>query len=519
MYNIVIADDEQLECMVLRQSLEEYLGGRCFVRVATNGREAVETALSAEADLVIMDIEMPGMKGLEAARIISQKLPDCKIIMLTAYSEFKYAREAISFGSSEYLLKPCSDDDLHRALDRVLPQIDRRLAGEKEKARSMERIATLSSQIEEQIVLALMGGDINPEYIMAQMRTYGVEFCNGVFAILYASDTGNSKVADTALKSSPWPERIHPFLYRYDDRIYIVSVSSGEDVDSLAATMAHIASLSKTVGTLWGRPIFGGLGRSFSNLRYAQLSCFQAQTALGKCVSARPVCAYNEENESEPSEYADNPLINSILFGDVEEIGRVSSGLISALLAQQLDFEAVINRLNAYLAKIIQSLRRQTGFAIADIVINPDKGQADIESLIYNTASEVCKLTGHLSALMETKGAGNLQKVKSEIEKYVAMHYSEDLFLPGIAREINYSSAYFSRLFKQCFQCNFITYLTDVRIRAAKDLMQNTDKTIREIGEKVGYKDSNYFTKVFRKVEGVSPSEYRMLDASRDGVW
>ena len=83
---------------------------------------------------------------------------------------------------------------------------------------------------------------------------------------------------------------------------------------------------------------------------------------------------------------------------------------------------------------------------------------------------------------------------------------------------MNYSSAYFSKLFKQCFQRNFITYLTDVRIQAAGGLLQNTDLTIREIGENVGYKDPNYFPKVFRKVVGVSPSEYRENGASVLGL-
>jgi YesN/AraC family two-component response regulator len=97
----------------------------------------------------------------------------------------------------------------------------------------------------------------------------------------------------------------------------------------------------------------------------------------------------------------------------------------------------------------------------------------------------------------------------------VSQHYHEELFLPGVAREMNYSSAYFSKLFKQCFQRNFIHYLTDIRIQAAKDLMWNTELTIREIGEKVGYKDPNYFTKVFRKIVGESPSEYRETNHMR----
>jgi len=516
MYNIVIADDEQLERMVLRQALEEYLGDRCIVRVATNGREAVEAALLAGADLVILDIEMPGMKGLEAARIILQKLPHCKVIMLTAYSEFEYAREAISFGSADYLLKPCADEDLHRALDRILLQIDLHRAGEAEKEHSIERIQTLSLQIEEQIVRTVMGGHISPGYIIEQMKNYGVDFCNGVFAILYSTNIGSGKDVVSALKSSTWPEHIHSFLYCYDGKAYIVNVSDHKDVDCLAATSAQLTLLSGAAKTLWGRPLFGAIGKSFSNIQYAQLSCFQAQVALDKCTCDHPISIYDEESEAGSSKFTDNPIINSVLFGDVEEIGRVASSFVSSQFAQQLDFEAIISQLNLYLAQTVQSLRLQTGLKIPDIVISAVSEQMDMESLKHNIASRLCHLADQLLAQGETKDAGHLRKVKNDIEKYVAQHYREDIFLPGIAREMNYSSAYFSKLFKQCFQRNFITYLTDVRIQTAKDLIQNTDMTIREIGEKVGYKDPNYFTKVFRKVVGTSPSEYQANNVSQN---
>jgi len=515
-YNIVIADDEQLERMVLRQALEDYLGGRCIVRVAANGREAVEIALLAGADLAILDIEMPGMNGLEAARTILKKLPDCKIIMLTAYSEFEYARKAISLGSADYLLKPCADEDLHRALDRILIQIDRRRAGEVEKERSIERIQTLSTQIEEQIVRTVMGGHITPEYIIAQMKNYGVEFCNGVFAILYSNISSDKDIV-SALKSGVWPEHIHPFLYCYDGKVYIVNVSDHEDVDCSAVTAAQLTVLSGAARTLWGHPLFAAVGKRFSNIQYAQLSCLQAQIALGRCTSDHPI-SICEDGETEPSEFTDNPIINSVLFGDIEEICRVASSFVSSLFAQQLELEAIMSQLNFYLAKTVQSLRLQTGLPVSDIVIPMAAGQMDMEDLKQNVASRLCHLADQLLAQAEAKDAGQLQKVKGEIEKYVARHYHEDIFLPGIARAMNYSSAYFSKLFKQCFQRNFITYLTDVRIQAAKDMIQNTDMTIREIGEKAGYKDPNYFTKVFRKVVGTSPSEYREIGVSKNEI-
>lgn len=514
MYNIVVADDEQLERMVLRQSLEEYLGERCVIRMAANGREAVEATLLAEADIVIMDIEMPGMNGLEASRIITEKLPHCKIIMLTAYSEFDYAREAISFGSADYLLKPCADADLHLALDRVLAQIDQRRAGEEEKERSIERIDMLSSQIEEQIVRTVMGGHITPAYILEQMRIYGVDFQGGVFAILY--DPHSSGDIATALKNIDWLPQVHTFLYCYDGKVYIINVSSSNDIDITSLTALQLKKLSQAAKTLWGHPLFAAIGNGFSNIQNAQLSCFQAQFALSKCTCQHPVITYQDDSETEASQFTDHPIINCVLFGDIEEIGSVASGFVNNLFAQQLEFDVLISRLNYYMAKTVQSLRLQTGISIPDIIITAPEAPEDIDGLKHTVTSQLCHLSDRLMSHEETKDPAHLKKVKHDIEAYVSRHYHEDIFLPGIARAMNYSTAYFSKLFKQCFQRNFITYLTDMRIDAAKELIGNTDMTIREIGEKVGYKDPNYFTKVFRKATGINPSEYRQSSGEQN---
>ena len=100
-------------------------------------------------------------------------------------------------------------------------------------------------------------------------------------------------------------------------------------------------------------------------------------------------------------------------------------------------------------------------------------------------------------------------QVKFEIEEYMKANFKRDIFMQQVAYEMNYSIAHFCRLFKSCFNKNFVTYLTEMRIKAAKDLLMNPTVSIKSIGEKVGYKDSSHFTKAFKRILGVSPSEYR----------
>ena len=120
MYKILIADDEMIERKVLRKKLIDNFGDRCEIRVAENGREVVDKFGKDEADLLILDIEMPGMNGLEAARTIRDMGSDCNIIFLTAFNEFDYARQAISIHALEYLLKPCDEKELVLSVEEAM---------------------------------------------------------------------------------------------------------------------------------------------------------------------------------------------------------------------------------------------------------------------------------------------------------------------------------------------------------------------------------------------------------------
>ena len=504
MYHIVIADDEQLERMVLQQALEEHLGSGCVIRTAANGREAVERALSIQADIVIMDIEMPGINGLEATGMLREKLPGCKVIILTAYSEFNYAKKAIELGASDYLLKPCADEELHAVIDRVAAKID-------DERENTDRIRLLTTQIEEQLVLTVMGGSINTQYVLVNLRKLGLEFHCGVFAIAYA-EPGTCDI-ESVTCAGKWPEHIHPITYLYDDKLYILCICSDSSVDCEAEAQKQLQRLSDEARALWGRPFRAALGSGFTHIEDAQQSCFQAQVTLSRCTDENPVVSFREQPESEDAD--GNPLVNCILIGDENMINEVIESLAGNLSAQRLDWAAIVERLETLVSRAVQKLWKGMEGPPPEISLS-NGTEHDIDGLCRTTAEALLQISERISTEADARQGGRLAAVKKEIESFVGAHYHEDILLPVVAREMHYSSAHFSKLFKQCFQRNFIMYLTEARIAAAKDLMRGTDLTIREIGERVGYKDPNYFTKVFRKMTGKSPSAYKGAMAGKN---
>lgn len=298
MVHLLIADDEMLERAVLYKTLHKNLGDRCTIFQAENGREALQIYEKQAIQVVILDIEMPGINGIEAAERIRERDKECCIIFLTAFDEFAYAKKAITVRALDYLLKPYEERELMLVVEEAM-----RLAEETQrKAEGQER-------------------DL-------------------------------SEAADEK------------------------EVSPG-DADALGLHDGREMTLS-----------------------------WQAAESLSQ-----------EED----------------------------SGMDELL---------------------------------------PEEGREELENV---------RLSG----------------VREAITRYIRENYMYDISMQELARTMNYSEPYFCKLFKQCFGQNFISYLTDYRVEEAKRRLKEPTANIKEIGRAVGYGDSNYFTKVFRRVTGISPTEYR----------
>ena len=137
MIRLLIADDEKMEREALADIVMRRFEHEVTVEMAENGRKAADTAVLWGADLILMDIEMPGMNGLDAARAVLEQRPECKVIFITAYSLFQYAHEAVHLGACDYLLKPVDPDETEAAIRRAIRQIEagRRLAGAGDRPR------------------------------------------------------------------------------------------------------------------------------------------------------------------------------------------------------------------------------------------------------------------------------------------------------------------------------------------------------------------------------------------------
>ncbi|MCI7383097.1 MAG: response regulator [Hungatella hathewayi] len=283
MYRVLIADDEEIERLSFSRKLKKYFGESCEVLQAENGMQAILSVDKNDTPIVIMDIGMPGMNGVEAAEWIRKSHPDCVIIFLTAYDDFSYAKRAVSLHALEYLLKPCDDEELIPVMEEAMRQVD---------------------------------------------------LCRGRRA-------------------------------------------------------------SQAAGRSGGRS--GDGGRSENGTEGAPGQAGERDAGTGR------------ERDTDPEEAAEN------------------------------------------------------GYS----------------------------------------------RVAAAIRAYVRENYSHDISMQDAARAMNYSEVYFCRLFKQCFDQNFTAYLTRLRVKEAKKLLEDPRANIKDVSRSVGYSDSKYFSKIFKRITGQLPSEYR----------
>ncbi len=505
MYHIILADDEQIELDSMKDIIEAILPD-CRVVTVSNGQEAVDAARFLHADIVFMDIQMPGMDGLAAARQIKSEFPRCEIMFLTAFSEFNYAKDAVDLGASGYLLKPCSSQNLFSALNRMTKKINLHRDEVKLNEQRQKSMEILTKEFGEQLVLTVMGGYLRPEWVYKQLSLMEISFSNGVFAILRSPDGISAERLRGTVNGLCWRTGIHHFSYEYDDSLYILVISCfNKDCAS------HVFELmSELCGQTWfhqHKRLICTVSEQFEKMDVVQDAFFRAFTSLKNCTEEKPVFQCNTAANGNQSDDEAEKLAQLVITGERNAVAGFIRNFLDGLCARQFEIGIMIQKTQKMLRHVFESLKSESGVEY-ESRFRLDGGFSSTVS-----ADDIYESTVRLVSEVMDYEAGNfkthMMQIKFEIEEYMRANFKRDIFMQQVASEMNYSTAHFSRMFKNCFNKNFVTYLTEMRIKAAKDLLLHPTVSIKSIGEKVGYKDSSHFTKAFKRIVGVSPSEYR----------
>lgn len=505
MYKLLIVDDEQIEREGLKAILQHGLPD-IVIEQAKNGNMAVQLAEEFRPDLILMDVKMPGINGLEAVELISASLPSVKFIMVTAYDTFDYARKAIKLGVKDYLLKPSKASEIVTTVQRVLHLIEEERKTEETSELQRTALQKVLPIIETDIVTQLLFDHVHEVHLDELVGLLGVRTASEKYAMTVLLPPGEESCY-TAIKDkvrkmgSGWVgamygRQIPIIVFPEADRSY------RSQAVSMARELLAVAKAGGHDGWFVG---IGSVCESLDQIRQSYQEALMASIDPSLPVKYRfyedtPVLGVTRDGYA--VKQLEQQLFDRIRLGQWEQvrndlmdfIRRYENEGAGLLHAQQRVLE---------LLWIASRVLLEMGIEIDTPMFSfqaQDYRQLRAESELLLERMRKCYSEHHARLEPDT-----IQQIK----QYIADHSHEDISLEAIGRMVGLSPFYISKMFKEQLGINYIDFLTECRIKKAIKLMSDPGLSLKEITYMVGYHDPNYFSKVFKKMCEVSPTEYR----------
>lgn len=521
MLNVMIVDNETaIRKGLIRCIRWEDLGCQITAQ-AEDGVAALEQMTAARPDIVISDIRMPGMDGLELAHTISEQYPRTKVIILTGYPDFAYAQRAIQYHVVDFVLKPTTVESLTQAVekakaaiaaDRSSQDLQQELASTSEQNLQLHRSMLLHdlihridcSQLYVFNRLAQLGMDLS-SYFVLKLHIAPLEGESLTEVEFSDNLTQSQEILADCLSGYP----LYYIARAIQDCYAVVCAAGDAPITALCREAVNI------VGSL-PRFLFSV---GISNCRTDPIVLADAADEAAQAVQfasfspEQPVVHFSELH-SFPPQITDaiynrlRDLKTAIDSRDDGGVGAQMDGLFGFLRTHKLPPDTVRN-VCVYLHQFSMELQfpQSGGQVIAEDGVNVLKRILETQSI--SEMEEVTRAFAERMLEPAQGGGANVDKLILQVKSYVDTHYSEALSLERLAQQFYLSPSYLSRIFKRDTGVNLSTYLQNARIDAAKTLLRTTDLKSYEVAERVGITDPVYFSRIFKKVTGLKPKDYR----------
>jgi two-component system response regulator YesN len=489
MYKVILVDDEQ----VIRQGLKKILDwtslGFEIIDEAENGLRAYEKIKTLNPDLVLLDIRMPGLDGIGLLEKLRQEGSKCRVIYLTGFAEFEYAKRAISLGVEAFLTKPFDEDELINELKVIRKKLDSKKQIE-ERLLSQEKL-----RLKQQYRRLLFG-----EKLDVELSDLSSDFC----------------VAEIQTKASA--ELFNAFFDEYQKHhsALICILIAGNWVlifknTSMTRIKVALHNLSNELDDSFAKKYFISVGRMVVG-HHELYKSFEDVNNLGQrwyLTDDENITYYREDRNNNDMLTIDNDLMVSYLeVGNREGISHytetLENGFIKTSLSMARLHGLIVNSLMIIIEKI--KVKEQVSVATIDSAVT-------IMDKIYKTHNlqnlmQVYML--YIDQIYNLMNTGSRDDTLVKVLDYIDNHYSKNLKLERLGEIFGYNSSYLGTIFKQHTGMSFKNYLDSVRIEMSKKLLEEGVRKVYEIAELVGYRNVDYFHSKFKKYEHVSPKKYQL---------
>ncbi len=518
-YKVFFVEDEIVIREGIRDSVDWAGCGFEYCGDAPDGEIALPLLQALKPDVLITDIRMPFMDGLQLSQIMRDRLPATKIIILSGHDEFEYAQQAIKLGVFEYLLKPVSQQDLMGALHHVASALEQENQERQVLQQLREQVELNRAALRERLLLKLVTGAATSAEAIEKSDLLGLDLVSRCYLVV-------------AIKLEPTgrPDQLDYLEYQRIQQVIATTIESDPDVCLLTKDVDELVLIIK--------------GASPANVQEeSQLIVERARAAamrtsceiiVGYGVPVQRISDINRSFIAATAEMQDVVDWRKGALGfEKYDLLRVSSSIVAEYLRLGTA-EGVDAALTAFMRPLGEKAVRSPivrSFVFADIVLTAARFVDELGGVAGEIVPELDDLPIGVAAIQSTeqlwqKARTVLLRVVNFRDSSVLNHYTEviqqaqehihrqymnpELSLASVAAQVNLSACHFSAVFSQQTGGTFKSYLTETRIKKASELLRTTALRAFEIGLQVGYNDPNYFSHVFRKHTGLTPLEFRL---------
>lgn len=533
MLKVFLVEDESIMREGLRDNIPWQQYGYEFIGEASDGEMALPLIRKTMPDVLITDIKMPFMDGLELSELVTKEFPKMKVIIISGHDEFELARRAIQVGVEQYLLKPVT----RSALQKVLMEVREKIESEQAQNDYREKFELESHEYEQfsrrQFFEKVFDGQLSVQEIYAEAGKLSLEINASSYNLAFFTIQDKDD-SDTSLSySSSVVENIQRsfmkyseyLIFRWNINIYgVLIMGEADEISELSERALSIIrrSISDMVeeSTEWYVAIADPVERlSFLPDCYKKVNKLFAHRFLdsgthifdGTRIKEFEKTESDEDYDKLDASQVDPDILKGFLTkGGQDEVEEfVDSYLINLHepLKSKLFRDYIVLNIRFIVLSYVQSLGREQSEFLATVNIpRENEMSSDIEEL-RDYMTKLCMAAVKLrDEQTDTQSLHILKKAFQYIEDNFA---NENLSLNEVASVVHVSPNYFSAVFSSRMNQTFVEYVTEKRMERAKKLLSTTDKHSGEIALEVGYKDPHYFSFVFKKTQGVTPREYR----------
>ncbi len=520
LYKVFFVEDEVITREGIRDNVDWNASGFEFCGEAADGEMALPLLRAAQPDVLITDIKMPFMDGLQLSKVVRERMPWVKIIILSGHDEFEYAQQAINIGVTDYLLKPVTVQKLQNTLQKLSVRLDQERKEQDNLKKLQEQVEENRTALRERLLFNLVVGAISPTDVIEKGQMLGLDLIARYYLVVVLKIELGDRTEQYDYDELQGIQRhiielagknpdVFALKRDWGDLILVVKGSTPEyfeeERDLLLEEIKQAVAKTRyqlTIGV-------GSPKKRITDIRQSFIEALiNIQNSTGGNKSGLNHAFERTELLKVDKSAVENYLRSGVKDGFEEFFNAYlrplgETALKSDLIKNYIFADAVLS-----IAKLVNDLGGEVDKVVPELN-SIDTIMSDIKT-IEQLREQTHKILSNALAYRDSQPNGQYKNLIRQAREYIQHHYADpELSLNEAASQANLSASHFSVVFSQETGQTFKEYLTEVRINKAKELLRMTSLRSADIAYQVGYNDPHYFSTAFKKNTGLTPIEFR----------